>query len=166
MSYLVDINTEELRNAVNIAQTANTHLTDAMQCLNQVVIHDDWGCPERDSINRNTIENRKAAETLQYNSEMLYKNILYATERFIEVENEIAEMLGMVDGPLGQFLSVIPQGAAAGEAAAGGFTSAMKDTTKYLKEANANKSKLATLGGLGKSVDICDFKGILSSLTK
>jgi len=139
-----------------------------MQCLNQVVIHDDWGCPERDSINRNTIENRKAAETMQYNSEMFYKNILYAADRFVQVENEIEQMLGMVDGPLGQFLSLVPQGADfGGEPVIGGFTDAIGQTTiKYLKEANDNKSKLATLGGLDKSVDICDFKGILSSLTK
>ena len=166
MAYLIDINTEELRSAVQIAQRANMHLTDAMECLNRVIIHDDWGCPERDSINRNTIENRKAAETLQYNSEMFYKNILYAADRFVQVENEIGQMLGMVDGPLGQFLSLVPKGIGTGEPVIGTFTNGIGSTvTKYLKEANDNKSKLATLGGFGKSVDICDFKGILSSLT-
>ena len=166
MSYLVDINTEELRNAVNVAQRVNTHLTDAMQCLNQVVIHDDWGCPERDSINRNTIENRKAAETLQYNSEMFYKNILYAADRFVQTENEIDHLIGNVDGLLAQFLSLVPQGDAAGEATIGSFTQGVQNTaTKYLKEAD-DKSKLATLAGLTKSVDISDFGGILSSLTK
>lgn len=167
MSHLIDIHTEELRNAVNIAQRANTYLTDAMQCLYQVVIHDDWGCPERDSINQNTIENRKAAETLQYNSEMFYKNILYTAERFEQAEREIAEMLGYVDGPLGTFLSLVPQGTSTGSKTIGTFTEGVKQTTaKFVKEATDNKSKLATLGGLTKSVDICDFKGILSSLTK
>lgn len=170
MSYLIDINTEELRNAVNVAQRVNMHLTDAMQCLNQVVIHDDWGCPERDSINRNTIENRKTAETLQYNSEMFYKNILYAADRFVQVENEIEEMLGLVDGPLAQFLSLVPQPDVVANWGATNprnpqHTSAGK---KALDEAlkNIDKSTLTTMGGFNKSVDIVDFEGIFSSLTK
>lgn len=169
MSYLIDINTEELRNAVNIAQRVNMHLTDAMQCLNQVVVHDDWGCPERDSINRNTIENRKAAETLQYNSEVYYKNILYAADRFVQVENEIEEMLGLVDGPLAQFLSLVPQPTETNWGATNSRNPKETGVGKAVMEAAkkaADKSTLTTLGGLNKSVDIVDFGGIFSSLTK
>ena len=169
MSYLVDINTEELRNAVNIAQRANAHLTDAMQCLNQVVIHDDWGCPERDSINRNTIENRKAAETLQYNSEMFYKNILYAADRFVQTENEIDQLIGNVDGLLSQFLSLVPQGDSfAGIGAMGGSGFAKTEGARDLKGivdkwTNANPGFQNAEKGVG---DIIGFKGIFDSLTK
>lgn len=166
MSYLIDINTEELRNAVNIAQRVNMHLTDAMQCLNQVVIHDDWGCPERDSINRNTIENRKAAETLQYNSEVYYKNILYAADRFVQVENEIEEMLGLVDGPLAQFLSLVPQPTVANWGATNPREGSVGEAVMEAAKKAVDKSTLTTLGGLNKSVDIVDFGGLFSSLTK
>ena len=169
MSYLIDINTEELRNAVNIAQRVNTHLTDAMQCLHQVVIHDDWGCPERDSINRNTIENRKAAETLQYNSEVFYKNILFASDRFIQAEKEIEEMLGMVDGPLSQFLSLVPQPTMVNWGANNPNSPNYKSVVQSVLDGankNIDKSTLTTLGGLNKSVDIVDFEGLFSSLTK
>lgn len=166
MSYLIDINTEELRNAVNIAQRVNMHLTDAMQCLNQVVIHDDWGCPERDSINRNTIENRKAAETLQYNSEVYYKNILYAADRFVQVENEIEEMLGLVDGPLAQFLSLVPQPTATNWGVANPREGSVGKAVMEAAKKAVDKSTLTTLGGLNKSVDIVDFGGLFSSLTK
>lgn len=163
MSYLVDINTEELRNAVNIAQRANTHLTDAMQCLNQVVIHDDWGCPERDSINRNTVENRKAAETLQYNSEMFYKNILYAADRFVQTENEIDQLIGNVDGLLSQFLSLVPQAGPMDSYAINMLTG------ERIGAGNGKggfKGNLGTAGNLNQSVDIIGFKGIFDSLTK
>ena len=112
MAMMIDINTDSLRNAVDIARRANESLTEAMNLLNQVVIHEDWGCPERDSINHNTITNREAGQKLQAHANDFYNNIAAVTDEFLAAEETINQAINTLDGPLSQFLSLVPSGAA------------------------------------------------------
>ena len=61
MAFIVDIDTEELKRAAAIARRANEAITEAMNLLNRIVVHNDWECAERDAINDNTIRTKNDA---------------------------------------------------------------------------------------------------------
>lgn len=105
---IIDLNTEQLQTAVQIARSANAAISDAASLLNSVVIHTDWQCPERTEINENTANNRSQALTLQADAERLYSNIFYAAEAFLAAEQEIASSFSAVDSPISSFLSMTP----------------------------------------------------------
>lgn len=105
---MIDLNTEQLQTAVQIARNANAAITDAASLLNSVVVHNDWQCPERSEINQNTSNNRSAILTLQADAERLYNNICYAADRFLEAEQELSNSFSAVDSPIASFLSTIP----------------------------------------------------------
>lgn len=105
---IIDINTEQLQTAVQIARSANEALTDAATLLNSVVIHTDWQCPERSEINNNTSRNRSQALALQADAERLYSNICYAADAFLAAEQQVSSSFNTVDGPIASFLSKTP----------------------------------------------------------
>ena len=105
---IIDMNTEQLQTAVQIARSANEALSDAASLLNSVVIHTDWQCPEGSEINDNTARNRSQALTLQADAERLYNNICYAAEVFLAAEQEVAASFNTVDSPIASFLSKTP----------------------------------------------------------
>ena len=104
----LDLNTEQLQSAVQIARSANEAITDAASLLNGVVVHNDWQCPERTEINDNTARNRSQALTLQTDAERLYGSICYAAEAFLAAEQEVVNSFNAVDGPIASFLSKTP----------------------------------------------------------
>jgi len=104
----IDLNTEQLQNAVQIARSANAALTEAANLLNSVVIHNDWQCPERSEINDNTARNRSQSLTLQADAERLYNNICYAADMFLGAEQEVSNSFNAVDSPIASFLAKVP----------------------------------------------------------
>ena len=104
----LDLNTDQLQNAVQAARSANEAITEAAALLNTVVIHNDWQCPERSEINENTNRNRTQALTLQTDAERLSTNINYAAEAFLAAEQEIINSFNSVDAPIASFLTVTP----------------------------------------------------------
>lgn len=106
MSWYIDLNTEELQSAVQIARRANETITQVAALLNSVVIHNDWQCPERSEINSNTTRNRSSALAMQTDAENLYNAILFASQRFLEAESQLARSFDSVDGLIGQYLSL------------------------------------------------------------
>ena len=105
---MIDLNTEQLQTAVQIARNANAAITDAASLLNSVVIHNDWQCPERSEINQNTSRNRSDALTLQTDAERFYNNICYAAEQFLAAAQEVSNSFNSVDSPIASFLSKVP----------------------------------------------------------
>lgn len=105
---LIDLNTDELQQAVQIARSANEALSDAANLLNSIAIHNDWQCPERTEINGNTNRNRTQSLQIQADAESLYKNIMYAAERFQQEEQETIKSFASVDEPIARFLSQVP----------------------------------------------------------
>lgn len=106
MSWFIDVNTEELQSAVQIARRANETISQVAALLNSVVIHNDWQCPERSEINSNTSRNRTDSLTMQTDAESLYNAILFASQSFLEAEGQLARSFDSVDSLIGQYLSL------------------------------------------------------------
>lgn len=157
MAFYIDLDTEELRSAVSIARSTNQSLTEAMELLNAVVVHDDWGCAERNAINENTVRNRSLIQSLQSDAESFYYSISYALEQFTQAEQNLNQSFGNVDGPIGQFLSLVPADTLA-VGTAGTSSGSVSETLSAL-----GSTMKDTLGGLKNAVDTCSFSDILSA---
>lgn len=159
MAMILDLNTDELQNAVQIARRTNEFLTEAANLLNSVVIHNDWQCPERSEINNNTSRNRSQALALQSDAENLYNNINYAAEQFLAAEREIARSFDTVDTPIASFLSQVPSAVATDGGRNTGAWELAKDVV-----ASAGSGLLGQLGGLKQGVDMVSFEDISDAL--
>lgn len=107
MAYL-DIDTDTFRSLVTTAKQTNDAISEALSLLNQVVIHNDWQCRERDQINKNTEENRSRAQTIQEYTSRFYDAIEKASAKFDETEQNNITKMNQVDSLLGEILSVVP----------------------------------------------------------
>lgn len=123
---MLDIDTEILRAGVTKAKRTNELITEACNLLNQVVIHHDWHCEERVTINENTVTNRETAKEIQDNSSSFYNAVEQASAMFDEVEQQNIHRVNKVEGPLSQIISVVP-GITAGAPAITSFDS-IKDS--------------------------------------
>lgn len=159
MAMIIDLNTDELQSAVQIARRTNEFLTEAANLLNSVVVHNDWQCPERYEINNNTTRNRTQALTLQADAENLYNNINYASEQFLAAEQEIYRSFDTVDGPIASFLSQTPSVVSTD----GGRNASAWDLTKDVLN-SAGSGLRDSLGGLKKGVDMVSFENISDAL--
>lgn len=134
MAFIVDIDTDELKQAASIARNANEAITDAMNILNSIVVHNDWECRARDAINNKTIENKNEARYIQQCAEQFYQNVDMSANLFREAEQELQQSFEAVEGPLGTFLSLVPQNEAGVSQIAmcsfGEISSAIKDAVK------------------------------------
>lgn len=159
MAVLLDVNTDELKNAVSIARKANEQLTDAMEALNRIVIHTDWECAERDDMNENTSRNRRDIGNIQEDCESFYSNICYAADRFCALEQEVASSFGAIEGSLSSFISLIPQnGPSTGHSSQAGI---LESTSSILKNLSTESPKI-----FKNNIDIVSFKDIASSFIK
>lgn len=157
---LIDMNTDELQNAVQIARQANAEISDAAGLLNSVVIHSDWQCPERSEINNNTSRNRSESLRLQTDAENLFNQISYACEQFLTAEQELSRAFAEVDGPIGAFLSRVSGGGGGGHAFGGGHSF---DKNSF---ADVARSTLESAGGgFRDAVNVVSF-GDLSDAFK
>lgn len=95
--------------AAAIARRANEAITEAMNLLNRIVVHNDWECAERDAINDNTIRNKNDARYIQQCAEQFYRNVEMSADLFRQAEQELRQSFETVEGPLGTFLSLVPQ---------------------------------------------------------
>lgn len=159
MAVMIDLDTDELRSAVSIAAKANEQLSEAMDLLNAVAVHNDWTCPERNAINNNTIQNRTKADSLRSDAQNFYSVIKYSADRFQELESEINSSFSNVDSALGKFLSLVPSGTAGAQKDTSGSVSGT--VSQVLSDVKSDLSDM--LGGLKKGADIVSFDGILSA---
>ena len=159
---MIDLNTDQLQTAVQIARSANAAISDAANLLNSVVSHNDWQCPERSEINDNTSRNRSQILTLQTDAERLYNNICFAAEQFLAAEQELASSFNNVDAPIASFLSKVPMG--------GGFqgvfnTDVMTDPILTQHTGNMYPQLGSELGNLLKpGVEVISFKDMVDGL--
>ena len=161
---LIDMNTDELQNAVQIARQANAQISDAAGLLNSVVIHSDWQCPERSEINNNTSRNRSESLRLQTDAENLFNQISYACEQFLTAEQELNRAFAEVDGPIGAFLSRVSGGggghAFGGQSGSGGGHSFDKNSF-----ADVARSTLESAGGgFRDAVNVVSFGDLSDAL--
>ena len=102
----LDIDTDQLRSAVTVAEKANEEITEAMNLLNRIVEHKDWVCKERNSINNNTVYNKETAKQIQGKSNAFYQAIKQASDMFDQVEQDNIKRTNQVDGLIGEMTSV------------------------------------------------------------
>lgn len=101
MAFL-DIDTDVLRQTVSMAKRTNDAITEAMNYLNQVVIHNDWMCKERYTINDHTVENRTLAQTIQGWSSNFYSAIDNASQLFDDTEKAAITEMDTLDEAIGR----------------------------------------------------------------
>lgn len=108
MSIFLEIDTDLLRSTVASAEQTNMQITEAVNLLNRIVVHNDWLCEERNAINNNTINNQNTASRIQANSTAFYNAIKQSSEEFdAEEQNQILGING-VDDLLARVLNVVP----------------------------------------------------------
>lgn len=117
---ILDLDTDILRDTVTAAEQANSDITEAMNLLNQIVVHDDWICKEREIIKNYTLSNRQKVQELQSNADSFYKAVKQSSERFEEMEQTILQRVNQVDDLLSKIHNVVPT---LGAGAAGGSIS-------------------------------------------
>lgn len=157
---LIDLNTDELQAAANAANQTNNMLLEAMNLLNQVVVHNDWACPERHAINDNTVQNRTMVSKMQADAQNFYQTIQQVTELFLEAEQQINQSFGQVEGSLASFLSLVPGNISiAGNH--GDFSAQVESLVGSLGD-----SALDNLNVMKRGADICSFEDIAAAFQK
>ncbi|MBR2701868.1 MAG: hypothetical protein IKE77_07280 [Erysipelotrichaceae bacterium] len=121
---VLNIDTDVLRNSVSIAERANNEISEAMNLLNQITIHNDWICPQRDEINNYTMMNRERIRVIQNNSASFYSAIKESSNIFDETERENMNAHNNLDGIIARILSISPS-TFGGTGFAGTFESAV-----------------------------------------
>lgn len=151
---LIDLNTDELQAAANAANQTNAMLVEAMNLLNQVVVHNDWACPERHAINDNTVQNRTMVLNLQTDAQNFYHNIQQSAQAFLEAEQQINQSFTQVEGSLASFLTLVPDNVSTANNH-GDFSAQVQGVLDLLGDSLRN-----SLGGFKRGADICSFEGI------
>lgn len=105
---ILEIDTDILRQTVSTAKQTNDAITEALNLLNQVVIHNDWKCIERNTINNHTIENRTQAQTIQGWSSGFYGAIEQSSNLFDEAEQFSISQTNTLDDIIGQIATIVP----------------------------------------------------------
>lgn len=108
---ILDIDTDQLRSAVAAAETANKEITEAMKMLNRIVVHKDWECPQRNTINSYTVQNKETAKQIQENASSFYQAIKKASDMFDETEQNNLRRTNQVDGLISEIASVVTRAA-------------------------------------------------------
>lgn len=105
---ILDINTDELRKYVSIAKKASRDIDQATKLLQQIEVHDDWICPQRETLKKLTNYNRKTAEVIQSWSLSFYNAIDNASQAFDDCEEESIRSFNTLDSLISSIASVLP----------------------------------------------------------
>lgn len=106
---VLNIDTSILRSSVNVAEQANTAITEASNLLNSITVHDDWVCRERDKIKEMTLSNRQNAHQIQERSSSFYSAIKTASEKFDTTEQDSCRRINGLDDSIGKITTVVPK---------------------------------------------------------
>ena len=107
MAFL-NVDTDLLRSSVSVAERTNDAISEAATLLNQVVVHNDWVCSERNQINSYTLENRETAQKIEGYASSFYNAVKNASARFDAAEQEMRQRTNTVDDPISRIISVVP----------------------------------------------------------
>ena len=86
--------------------TANNAIDNAVDALNRVSTHNDWGCKEKYAINEYAITNRNKIKQLQENSRGFLNVITQVSNEFETSENSIIDLFSSVESLLSGMLSI------------------------------------------------------------
>lgn len=103
---MININTENLRDICDTAQNASDEVNDALSILEQITIHNDWGCREREEINARIQKCRTKVRRLQEDITGFNYSINVSTRQFENTENKIPDLFESVENILGAVLAI------------------------------------------------------------
>ena len=103
---MISIDTEILKQLVNVARATNEDITGAVDILNCVITHNNWNCKERSIINEYTVKNKTQIKKLKEVSDGFLNAILCISDEFANTEKSIPEMFSSVDAVIGQIISI------------------------------------------------------------
>lgn len=103
---MLSIDTTLLKQLVNAVQTSNNTIHEATELLNQVVVHNDWGCSERNQINEFTLQNKNMVKELQEENDNFLRVMNEVLDEFERVEAELPNMFDSVDRVIGEIISI------------------------------------------------------------
>lgn len=104
---MIQIDTEVLKQLSAAAKSATGELENAAQILNQITVHNDWGCKERYSINEAILKIKKNMATVRESSGGFTNIITLVADEFTTEEKKIAEMFEGLETLLGKFISIV-----------------------------------------------------------
>lgn len=103
---MISIDTALLRELVSASSVANDAIDNAVDALNRVSNHNDWGCKEKYAINEYAITNRNKIKQLQENSRGFLNVITQVSNEFETSENSIINLFSSVESLLSGMLSI------------------------------------------------------------
>ncbi len=103
---MIDINTDDLKNLAQSAKLANQEINAAANLLNQVVVHNNWNCRERDQLNGYTLDNKKRMQALHEVSDDFLNKVIRLSGEFETVERQIPDMFHGLDAIVSKAVSI------------------------------------------------------------
>ncbi len=103
---MIIVDTEQIKQLASIARTSNDAINDAMNALNQVTTHNDWGCRERTQLNEYIQKNKAKMKQIQESSSNYLRVITEVANDFEKVERDIPGLFETVESIIGQIISV------------------------------------------------------------
>ena len=105
---ILEIDTDILRQSVTVAESANQQITDAMNMLNKISVHDDWNCPYRETLKERTLNNRAKISEIQSNSSNFYQAVKTSSERFDQAERDCISRQSIIESALETIHNIVP----------------------------------------------------------
>lgn len=103
---MISIDTEVIKQLAAVVKSATEELESASQLLNQITVHNDWGCKERVTINSYIMYNRKKMQELMEASRGFTTVVGSIAEDFVKTESGIAQLFGGVESILKRVISI------------------------------------------------------------
>lgn len=105
---MITIDTTIMKELVGIASAANSAIDAAVDALNRVSIHNDWGCREKTAINEYCITNKRKVKNLQENASQFLTSITKAANDFEGLEGALGKLMGNLDGVISKAITIMP----------------------------------------------------------
>ena len=103
---MINIDTDNLKQASTAASSASDSLNDAAGLLLQITQHTDWVCPNRDKINEYIKTNRSLITDLLADAKSFDAAIQSVTDEFVSQESQISNLFEEVEELLANVLNV------------------------------------------------------------
>lgn len=102
---VVNLDTEQLQDMMNILQEANNDIDIAADKLLSITTHNGWACKERYTINDYILENRNLIKALRSDCSSFCAAAKSVADDFVETERGISQMFSSVESALAQILA-------------------------------------------------------------
>ena len=104
---MIAIDSDVLRSLASVADSAAQEMTSAAEKLNNVTVHDDWNCAERDIINEHIISVKKKTTALQNKTQSFLELIRNTANKFDIADSNINLSFVNLQNTVSDYLSVV-----------------------------------------------------------